>query len=231
MIEKAFPGSDILLAESGSEALRICREQSPQVILMDVQMPGMSGYETTEELRKMQLEPSPIIIACTAGTVKGEKERCLQAGMNDYLSKPIVLDQLKDVLERWIIAKKEESFTLQQPSDTETVTFDQAAFANSFGNNEELMKAIMAEFVRQLDDFEQDLQTHTASGQHTLLKSTCHKIRGSAGATQMKKLARLTLTLEANPDQSTGQVQQQVSEILRELDVVRDEATKFLVKN
>ena len=69
---------------------------------MDVQMPQKNGYETTRELRAIEEERTCIVIALTAGTVEGEKERCLLAGMDDYISKPIMRASFTESVEKWL---------------------------------------------------------------------------------------------------------------------------------
>ena len=69
---------------------------------MDVQMPVMNGYEASQEIRKTNLGAHIPIIALTAGTVVGEKEKCLEAGMNDYTSKPIIKDVLENMIAKWL---------------------------------------------------------------------------------------------------------------------------------
>jgi CheY-like chemotaxis protein len=69
---------------------------------MDVQMPIMNGYEATYEIRKLNSGKHTPIIALTAGTVIGEKDKCLEAGMNDYASKPIAKEILEGIILKWI---------------------------------------------------------------------------------------------------------------------------------
>ena len=74
----------------------------PDLILMDIQMPIMNGYEATKEIRKTEKGKFIPIIALTAGTIVGEKEKCLEAGMNDYISKPIIKEILQTKLVQWL---------------------------------------------------------------------------------------------------------------------------------
>ncbi|WP_321540497.1 response regulator [Flavobacterium piscinae] len=71
------------------------------IIFMDIQMPLMNGYEATKVIRTMDHGKTIPIIALTAGTVIGEKEKCLEIGMNDYVSKPIVKGSLEEVIAKW----------------------------------------------------------------------------------------------------------------------------------
>jgi CheY-like chemotaxis protein len=88
-----------VLARSGIDALAEARQERPDLILMDIQMPGMDGLEATRRIRAdADLNQIPII-ALTALAMPGDRERCLAAGANDYLSKPIKLDQLLTVIQ------------------------------------------------------------------------------------------------------------------------------------
>lgn len=91
--ETAIVGNGILAIEEVSN-------KAYDVILMDIQMPEMDGYHATKFIRQ-NFDRQPIIIAMTANALSGDKELCIQAGMNDYISKPFVLDRLVAVLEKW----------------------------------------------------------------------------------------------------------------------------------
>jgi CheY-like chemotaxis protein len=88
------------LAENGLEVLEAILKKEYQVILMDVQMPKMDGLQTTVEIRKQNI-PQPIIIAMTANALQESKIECQEAGMDDYISKPIQMDIFVSVLEKW----------------------------------------------------------------------------------------------------------------------------------
>ncbi len=89
-------------ATDGRQVVNACRQQTFDMIFMDVQMPVMDGLEATQKLVEM-LPPDqrPVIIAMTANAMEGDRERCLQAGMDDYLAKPIVAKEIQNIIERW----------------------------------------------------------------------------------------------------------------------------------
>lgn len=91
------------LAANGIEVLESLKTRKYDVILMDVQMPEMSGFETTTLIRKKDLLPQPWIIALTANALEGDRERCLAVGMNDYISKPLRPEDLESALHRAIM--------------------------------------------------------------------------------------------------------------------------------
>ncbi len=105
-------GYDAHTAGDGLEVLHLLETNTYDVILMDVQMPEMDGFEATRSIRKLP-GLQPIIIAMTANAMQGDKEECLSAGMNDYLSKPVRLDELMKILETWALHIKSEMESLQ----------------------------------------------------------------------------------------------------------------------
>lgn len=97
-------GYNIDLVADGNEALEAHRMRPYDVILMDCQMPTMDGFEASRQIRQLT-QPQPIIIAVTANALVGERERCLSAGMDDYLSKPFQAEQLVAVVRKWVAVR------------------------------------------------------------------------------------------------------------------------------
>jgi len=94
-------GQEVILAEGGRRALELVLERKPDLVLLDIQMPGMDGLETAERIRAMYPErqnEAPVLIAMTAYAMKGDRERMLQSGMDGYLAKPFGLRELKDLI-------------------------------------------------------------------------------------------------------------------------------------
>jgi CheY-like chemotaxis protein len=95
---------NVITAESGKEAISIIREDNPKIdmVLMDIMMPEMDGFEATMAIRKMNNYNKLPIIALTAKAMKGDREKCLEAGMSDYVSKPVNIDQLLSLMRVWL---------------------------------------------------------------------------------------------------------------------------------
>lgn len=95
-------GYEIDIVSNGVEALAAIQNNNYDLVLMDVQMPEMDGMTATAEIRKLDSGKRDIpIIAMTAHAMKGDREKCIAAGMNDYTSKPIKPAELKDKIEKW----------------------------------------------------------------------------------------------------------------------------------
>ena len=93
---------EVVQAFNGLDGLTAARFNKPDVILLDIQLPEMSGYEVAEELRRIRILDLVPIIAVTSHAMVGDRAKCLQAGCNDYLSKPITATGLRDALARYL---------------------------------------------------------------------------------------------------------------------------------
>lgn len=99
MLEMLVPGARLLQVSDGKQAVEACEKEIFQLILMDVQMPIMDGYDATRHIRLLPGYQNIPIIAVSAGNVSGEMERCVRAGMNDFLSKPFTSKDMLKVLQ------------------------------------------------------------------------------------------------------------------------------------
>jgi PAS domain S-box-containing protein len=102
LVKRIVPNAVIFEARDGQEGLEQFEENKPDLILMDIQMPVKNGYEATIEIRKHKKGDKIPIIALTAGIMVGEKDKCLEFGMNDYVSKPIIEDDLDAIINKWL---------------------------------------------------------------------------------------------------------------------------------
>jgi CheY-like chemotaxis protein len=96
-------GHQVDVAANGEEAVELFRRSPYPLVLMDAQMPEMDGYEATRVIRSLERgEKRAIIIALTANVMSGDRDRCLEAGMDDYLAKPIQTHEFYDSINSWI---------------------------------------------------------------------------------------------------------------------------------
>ena len=95
-------GQEVDVTTNGKEALQAVHQKKYDIVLMDVQMPEMDGNEATQRIRsEVPHENQPVIIAMTAHALQGDREKCLEAGMNDYMSKPILIDEVRRMIQKW----------------------------------------------------------------------------------------------------------------------------------
>lgn len=118
VIKRILPHAFIITVNNGEEAVAYCTNNTPDIILMDVQMPQMDGYDATRTIRKIPTCKLIPIVALTAGNVKGERENCIAAGMNDFLGKPFVEKDIYDVFKKWL--SSEESDKNQPKADQDS---------------------------------------------------------------------------------------------------------------
>ena len=103
IFKKLFPKVTILEAENGKIAVELFKNNTLDIIFMDVQMPEMGGYEATKIIRALARGKEIPIIALTAETIKGERERCIEAGMDDYITKPVVKATIESTVMKWLL--------------------------------------------------------------------------------------------------------------------------------
>ncbi len=110
-------GIQVDAVESGAEAIAALQRVSYDLVLMDVQMPDMDGLEASRQIRDPRsevLNHHIPIIAMTASAMQGDRDRCLAAGMNDYVSKPVKLKELTAALDRWLPGPRERAATVER---------------------------------------------------------------------------------------------------------------------
>lgn len=94
-------GYEVDLARDGAEAIRLFQENKYPLILMDCQMPEVDGYEATRQIRQLANGHPPVrIVAMTANAMRGDRERCLKEGMDDYITKPVRVEELRAAIEK-----------------------------------------------------------------------------------------------------------------------------------
>jgi CheY-like chemotaxis protein len=100
-----YKGYQVFIARNGMEGFLLAKQEIPDLILMDVMMPVMDGLESTRLIREIDLLKNTPIVALTALAMPGDRERCFAAGMTDYLSKPIRIQELADMIQKHLISK------------------------------------------------------------------------------------------------------------------------------
>ena len=94
-------GYSVIAVSNGKQALAEARRRKPTLIVSDVMMPEMDGYETTQRIRREHKNSTLPIIAVTAKAMKGDRQKCIEAGASDYITKPVKIDQLLSLMRLW----------------------------------------------------------------------------------------------------------------------------------
>ncbi|ADB36685.1 PAS domain S-box protein [Spirosoma linguale] len=195
IINRIAPQAQIVEAANGIEAIQLYRQERADLILMDIQMPEMNGYEATRQIRELNPTAPVRIIALTAGTVKGEREKCLAAGMDDFITKPIVEESLRPFFDKWM----EERTDTESASDKlaeEELHVDWRVLESIGGNDLILLQSLRAtasqELTQSIVTLQQEIQHQNLAG----LKALGHMLRGTALSAGMPRLARLAQRLE-----------------------------------
>jgi PAS domain S-box-containing protein len=190
---------------NGVEAVKALETLPYDIVLMDVQMPVMDGLEATRQVRNPGsgvLDHTLPIIAMTAHTMQGDREQCLAAGMNDYVSKPVTPRALAEVLGKWIPrekgedeVKREESESRQAPSP-ETPVWDKAGMFERLMEDEELAEEIVATFLEDIPRQIQILETLLDAGDIPGVRRQAHSIKGASANIGGERLRAVAFTME-----------------------------------
>lgn len=193
-------GLRVSVAVNGFEALQyLASDSSVDLVLMDVQMPVMDGLETIRVLRASQ--PELPVIALTANNLRGDRERCLQAGMSDYLAKPIDPVQLELLLERWLsqplahLPPEQLSEQRQQPFPDIAGLDHQAALARLLGNHE-LYLSLLGRFADDYAEVAENVRQSLENGRFDQAQEELHRFKSLAGTLGAEALQALSLELE-----------------------------------
>ncbi|MDY6972145.1 MAG: response regulator [Thermodesulfobacteriota bacterium] len=194
-------------ANNGREAVEALDSTAYACVLMDVQMPEMDGYEATGLIRRDKRFEKLPIIAMTAHAMKGDREKCLAAGMNDYVSKPIDPSALYGVLARWVKFGKSrfsakgraaitENNAIEGDLPTSLPGIDVEEALGRLGGNRELLMKILGELAADYASFVQDLREALERGDTDLARRQAHTLKGIAGNISAKELQRVALETE-----------------------------------
>jgi signal transduction histidine kinase/ActR/RegA family two-component response regulator/HPt (histidine-containing phosphotransfer) domain-containing protein len=167
-------------AEEGSEALAAWAPGRYAAVLADLHMPGMDGYELTRQLRAREAEGlrTPIV-AVTANAMRGEEERCLAAGMDAYLAKPVAIDRLRATLERWLPIGEGAIAASRGGSGA---AIDRSVLAAWLGDDRAGIEALLNKFRDNAIDSEQAIDAAWRAADLAGLAAAAHRLRGAAQA-------------------------------------------------
>ena len=207
-------GAQVEIANNGEEALACLEKEYFDVILMDCQMPIMDGYTATRAIRNSQRDYNDIyIIAMTANAMSGDREKCINAGMNDYLTKPVDIIALENSLLNALNMSLEELESVSPTQTAQDITskdnaintadesnsdqiWGKGEFYKRVGQNQQLAERIVAMYCQDIPgEIDKLTQAMTAKDIKSI-EAIAHKIKGSSANLEAKKLAQCALEIE-----------------------------------
>ncbi|MDE2605226.1 MAG: PAS domain-containing protein [Burkholderiales bacterium] len=177
---------DVRIANDGAQAVEMALQDDYAVILMDCQMPEMDGYEATRRLRAAGCAVP--IVAMTANAIKGDRERCIESGMNDYLTKPIDLKVLRAMLAKWT--------GLQASRLAELPLFNSGAMNSRFGGDRELKDVALSAFRQSTPGQLEKLRAALEAGDRDQAARLAHSAKGAGSMISADRYAAIAAALE-----------------------------------
>jgi len=222
-------GVEVDIAGNGQEALEKLEQSSYQIVFMDCQMPIMDGYTATRQIRNsdsLVKDHSIPIIAMTANTLEADKQQCQQAGMDDFLAKPVDIKQLTLILEKWLIqvnsvpSAVESTQLVKEPekSDPEASdivpVFDYLAMCERLMGDSDLIQVIAEAFLMDMPGQIDLLENHLHTGELAQITAQAHKIKGAAANVGGMRLSQLALDIEqAGKQGDMAQIKSKINEL------------------
>ena len=235
------------VAQNGLEALAAIERQPYDLVFMDLQMPEMDGLAATQAIRERQkaARPAPhfdrriVIVAMTASAMQSDRDRCLAAGMDDYLAKPIRPEDIRRVVERWGPVFQEAQTAAaapaadpppgQQPASEPAVDFDRLMeFAEGDLNN---LQELVTLYIQQTTQQINQLRTALAAGNAAEVRRVAHSCAGASATCGMRRITPMLRRMEAQAeagDLSEGP--RMLADIEQEFHVIQEQVQAWLAR-
>ncbi len=219
------------VAENGQIAVDMIAKNDYDGILMDCQMPVMSGYEATEYIRKtLKLTDLPVI-AMTANAMADDIKKAHDSGMNDHISKPINVKDMFSTMAKWITPKAPYVASEEMPSDdseevfelTDIAGIDTAIGLQTTQNNEKLYRKLLLRFKQGYATFEADFSLALDSDDPQAAERMAHTLKGVAGNIGAKQVQQVAARLEQacqTDNKNQAELKPLINEVTNELDIV-----------
>jgi signal transduction histidine kinase len=196
-------GHTVTVAANGVEAVAAWEQHHFDIILMDVQMPQLDGLTATGIIREKEAKRGTHIpiLAMTAHAMAGDRERCIESGMDDYISKPLNANLLLEKIDA-LTAKNDAAPTPSRPASSENqtqpteTTFDLRTALDQMGNDRDLFREVAGLFLEEVDGMVNAIRQSIAAGNAHELERTAHKLKGSVGAFRAVNIAGRLQILE-----------------------------------
>ncbi|HEY9596593.1 MAG TPA: response regulator, partial [Cyanophyceae cyanobacterium] len=216
-------------AENGQKALEKLAQNSYDIVLMDCQMPIMDGYQATQQLRQREgTDCHTVVIGMTAYAMPGDREKCLAAGMDDYLSKPVMIKELKVMLQRWSFVVKGNSRKPRKKPEHQT-HIEPASDPVDWVHLEEISMAepdfqleLVKSFVKDGKNFLVEAKQALTSNDWVTLANKAHQIKGASASVAVQSMSEIACNLhervKANHLEGVPDLVTQLEQILERIE-------------
>ncbi|HVW95317.1 MAG TPA: PAS domain S-box protein [Mucilaginibacter sp.] len=215
-------GADVTEAVNGNAAIEMVDKQNFDVILMDIQMPGMNGFDATRIIRKKGIKYP--IIALTAEAIKGEREKCIAAGMDDYVTKPIDEAVFLKTLDRWVKSGHQFDNKSAVVMTTEKL-YDLSSLKAISKGNEMFVQKMVNIFCEQTPMMLDEMGKALAESNWEKLARTAHQIKPSIDNLHINSLTQLIRDVESSAKEVTA-----TEDLPEKLDILKQTITLVISK-
>lgn len=192
ILENSLPDSELIHAENGEKAIEEFKKHRPDLVLMDIQMPVLSGIEATEIIRTLENQNMKTpIIALSAGVLKEEKENALAAGIDDFLEKPLIQEDLLKTLEKLKIGGRIKGKEPLIEQNQKLKTFNKEELLKRLNHNEDHYTSFISLAQDNMKTFERQIMETMEIENLQALRNVLHKLKGTALAACFENLALL----------------------------------------
>ena len=230
-------GYSPVIVSNGLQVIDQMRKQNFDIIFMDVQMPEMDGFETTRFIRlKLNPEKRPIIIAMTAFALEGDKEKCIEAGMDDYISKPFLIEEIAEKIRKWSEGKNIPTDKPSPEKQMNTAT-KQIINATALNRLKEMtgdvditfLRKVLSMFIEQGEQQMEEIKAALAANQIQELGSQAHKLKGSALNIGAEELAETCRQMEMKGRENDGSgMKELVEKLIRDFESAKKALSEYL---
>ena len=209
----AILGYEADCVNNGRECLdRLERESSYDIVLMDCQMPVMDGYAATKALRQRSRQQGDqektIIVGLTAYAMTGDREKCLAAGMDDYLSKPLAMEDLERILQKWLPQKEENNINVKpnanssSPIPNSQCPINRDRLHKVSQGDVEFESQLLQAFAEEAEKYLQEAKLALQGNDLTFLADKAHQLKGASASVGVLKMPELAKQLEIEAQQN-----------------------------
>ena len=187
-------GFQVIIANNGKEAVELLTKESFDLVLMDVQMPEMDGLEATRKIRELGIKTP--IVALTANAFEEDRKRCFEAGMDEYLSKPIKIEELLNIISNFFETETEQKEEHVQTQNKKVIQIDMKRAMDAVGGDKELLNELLNMFYEDSKAKVKEIEEAIKNKDYERLRELAHSVKGASANIGLTDIYEICLELE-----------------------------------